>query len=80
MQEDFPPRHHFERPPFNPHRFEYPQGEFPAGEKPASRTRVLKPSPGGWIQAGLSLLCWRFLPGGDKTRLGSTLEDWTCAA
>uniref|UniRef100_H2T131 Calcium homeostasis endoplasmic reticulum protein n=1 Tax=Takifugu rubripes TaxID=31033 RepID=H2T131_TAKRU len=32
MQDDFPPRHHFERPPFNPHRFDYPQGEYPAGE------------------------------------------------
>ncbi|KAF7703049.1 calcium homeostasis endoplasmic reticulum protein isoform X1 [Silurus meridionalis] len=28
MQDDFPPRHHFERPPFPPHRFEYPQGDF----------------------------------------------------
>uniref|UniRef100_A0AAY5EMN8 Calcium homeostasis endoplasmic reticulum protein n=1 Tax=Electrophorus electricus TaxID=8005 RepID=A0AAY5EMN8_ELEEL len=29
MQDDFPPRHHFERPPYPPHRFDYPQGEFP---------------------------------------------------
>lgn len=33
MQDDFPPRHHFERPPFPPHRFDYPQGDFPGGEK-----------------------------------------------
>ncbi|XP_058494826.1 calcium homeostasis endoplasmic reticulum protein isoform X1 [Solea solea] len=33
MQEDFPPRHHFDRPPYTPHRFDFPQGEFP-GEMP----------------------------------------------
>ncbi|KAM6962762.1 calcium homeostasis endoplasmic reticulum protein [Aplochiton taeniatus] len=31
MQDDFPPRHHFERPPYPPHRFDYPQGDFPGG-------------------------------------------------
>uniref|UniRef100_A0A8B9RMG6 Calcium homeostasis endoplasmic reticulum protein n=1 Tax=Astyanax mexicanus TaxID=7994 RepID=A0A8B9RMG6_ASTMX len=29
MQDDFPPRHHFDRPPYPPHRFDYPQGDFP---------------------------------------------------
>ncbi|XP_041086582.1 calcium homeostasis endoplasmic reticulum protein-like isoform X1 [Polyodon spathula] len=29
MQDDFPPRHHFDRPPYLPHRFDYPQGDFP---------------------------------------------------
>ncbi|XP_031431002.1 calcium homeostasis endoplasmic reticulum protein isoform X2 [Clupea harengus] len=28
MQDDFPPRHHFDRPPYPPHRFDYPQGDF----------------------------------------------------
>ncbi|OXB73100.1 UNVERIFIED_CONTAM: hypothetical protein H355_012025 [Colinus virginianus] len=28
QQDDFPPRHPFERPPY-PHRFDYPQGDFP---------------------------------------------------
>lgn len=32
MQDDFPPRHHFERPPYPPHHFDYPQGDFPGGE------------------------------------------------
>uniref|UniRef100_A0AAY4DDH8 Calcium homeostasis endoplasmic reticulum protein n=1 Tax=Denticeps clupeoides TaxID=299321 RepID=A0AAY4DDH8_9TELE len=31
MQDDFPPRHHFDRPPYPPHRFDYPQGDFPGG-------------------------------------------------
>lgn len=77
MQEEFPPRHHFERPPYNPHRFEYPQGEFPAGEKPASRTSpVLEAGsrPGFLSYAGAFCLVVV------KSRLGSTLEDWTCAA
>ncbi|XP_077462548.1 calcium homeostasis endoplasmic reticulum protein isoform X1 [Stigmatopora argus] len=29
MQDDFPPRHHYERSPFTPHRFDYSQGDFP---------------------------------------------------
>ncbi|XP_033937438.1 calcium homeostasis endoplasmic reticulum protein isoform X2 [Pseudochaenichthys georgianus] len=33
MQDDFPPRHHYDRPPYTPHRFDYAQGEFP-GEMP----------------------------------------------
>lgn len=32
MQDEFPPRHHFERPPYPPHHFDYPQGDFPGGE------------------------------------------------
>uniref|UniRef100_A0A8C5FYN3 Calcium homeostasis endoplasmic reticulum protein n=1 Tax=Gouania willdenowi TaxID=441366 RepID=A0A8C5FYN3_GOUWI len=34
MQDDFPPRHPYDRPPFTPHRFEYAQGDFP-GDLPA---------------------------------------------
>uniref|UniRef100_A0A8C9RDQ0 Calcium homeostasis endoplasmic reticulum protein n=1 Tax=Scleropages formosus TaxID=113540 RepID=A0A8C9RDQ0_SCLFO len=30
MQEDLPPRHHFEPPPYPPPGFEYPQGDYPA--------------------------------------------------
>ncbi|XP_037837035.1 calcium homeostasis endoplasmic reticulum protein isoform X2 [Kryptolebias marmoratus] len=34
LQEDFPPRHHYDRPPYTPHRFDFPQGgEFP-GDMP----------------------------------------------
>uniref|UniRef100_A0A665SYZ8 Calcium homeostasis endoplasmic reticulum protein n=1 Tax=Echeneis naucrates TaxID=173247 RepID=A0A665SYZ8_ECHNA len=33
MQDDFPPRHHYDRPPYTPHRFDYAQGEYP-GEMP----------------------------------------------
>nr|XP_020512750.1 LOW QUALITY PROTEIN: calcium homeostasis endoplasmic reticulum protein [Labrus bergylta] len=33
MQDDFPPRHHYDRPPYTPHRFDYAQGEFP-GDMP----------------------------------------------
>lgn len=33
MQDDFPPRHHFDRPPYPPHRFDYPQGDFPGGKQ-----------------------------------------------
>ncbi len=35
MQDEFPPRHHFERPPYPPHQFDYPQGDFPGGETSA---------------------------------------------
>lgn len=31
MQEDFSPRHHYDRPPYTPHRFDYAQGEYPGG-------------------------------------------------
>uniref|UniRef100_A0AAX7T655 Calcium homeostasis endoplasmic reticulum protein n=1 Tax=Astatotilapia calliptera TaxID=8154 RepID=A0AAX7T655_ASTCA len=34
MQEDFSPRHHYDRPPYTPHRFDYAQGEYP-GDMPA---------------------------------------------
>uniref|UniRef100_A0A672FDX9 Calcium homeostasis endoplasmic reticulum protein n=1 Tax=Salarias fasciatus TaxID=181472 RepID=A0A672FDX9_SALFA len=34
MQDDFPPRHHFERAPYPPHRFDYAQGDFPGGPPP----------------------------------------------
>ncbi|KAG2464224.1 CHERP protein, partial [Polypterus senegalus] len=34
MQDDFPPRHHFDRPPYPPHRFDYPQGDFPGDMGP----------------------------------------------
>uniref|UniRef100_A0A8C3G7L9 Calcium homeostasis endoplasmic reticulum protein n=1 Tax=Cyclopterus lumpus TaxID=8103 RepID=A0A8C3G7L9_CYCLU len=30
MQDDFPPRHHYDRPPYTPHRFDYAQGDYPA--------------------------------------------------
>ncbi|XP_055975744.1 calcium homeostasis endoplasmic reticulum protein isoform X2 [Sorex fumeus] len=33
LQDDFPPRHPFERPPYPP-RFDYPQGDFPADMGP----------------------------------------------
>uniref|UniRef100_A0A3Q2GAL8 Calcium homeostasis endoplasmic reticulum protein n=1 Tax=Cyprinodon variegatus TaxID=28743 RepID=A0A3Q2GAL8_CYPVA len=33
VQDDFTPRHHYERPPYTSHRFDYPQGEFP-GDMP----------------------------------------------
>uniref|UniRef100_A0A7N6B397 Calcium homeostasis endoplasmic reticulum protein n=1 Tax=Anabas testudineus TaxID=64144 RepID=A0A7N6B397_ANATE len=29
MQDEFPPRHHYDRPPYTPHRFDYAQGEYP---------------------------------------------------
>ncbi|CAN9500862.1 unnamed protein product [Ophioblennius macclurei] len=29
LQDDFPPRHHYERAPYPPHRFDYAQGDFP---------------------------------------------------
>ncbi|XP_077440939.1 calcium homeostasis endoplasmic reticulum protein isoform X2 [Vanacampus margaritifer] len=29
MQDDFPPRHHYDRAPYTPHRFDYSQGDFP---------------------------------------------------
>eukprot|EP00063_Salmo_salar_P029810 XP_014004645.1 PREDICTED: calcium homeostasis endoplasmic reticulum protein isoform X4 [Salmo salar] len=32
MQDDFPPRHHFERPPYPPHHFDYPPGDFPGDQ------------------------------------------------
>uniref|UniRef100_A0A8C4DJV9 Calcium homeostasis endoplasmic reticulum protein n=1 Tax=Dicentrarchus labrax TaxID=13489 RepID=A0A8C4DJV9_DICLA len=31
MQDDFPPRHHYDRPPYTPHRFDYTQGDYPGG-------------------------------------------------
>uniref|UniRef100_A0A7N8Y347 Calcium homeostasis endoplasmic reticulum protein n=1 Tax=Mastacembelus armatus TaxID=205130 RepID=A0A7N8Y347_9TELE len=34
MQDDFPHRHHYDRPPYTPHRFDYAQGEYPGGECP----------------------------------------------
>lgn len=33
MQDDFPPRHHYDRPPYTPHRFDYAQGDFAGGLK-----------------------------------------------
>eukprot|EP00064_Thunnus_orientalis_P014462 superscaffoldBa00002509_g14507 len=33
MQDDFPPRHHYDRPPYTPHRFDYAQGDYP-GDMP----------------------------------------------
>ncbi|XP_031696415.1 calcium homeostasis endoplasmic reticulum protein, partial [Anarrhichthys ocellatus] len=30
MQDDFPPRHHYDRPPYTPHHFDYAQGDYPA--------------------------------------------------
>ncbi|XP_008333331.1 calcium homeostasis endoplasmic reticulum protein isoform X1 [Cynoglossus semilaevis] len=44
MQDDFPPRHHYDRPPYTPHRFEYPQGEFP-GELPGPPPPPPPPPP-----------------------------------
>uniref|UniRef100_A0A8C9WXI7 Calcium homeostasis endoplasmic reticulum protein n=1 Tax=Sander lucioperca TaxID=283035 RepID=A0A8C9WXI7_SANLU len=32
MQDDFPPRHHYDRPPYTPHRFDYAQGDYPGAE------------------------------------------------
>uniref|UniRef100_A0A8C9WQZ0 Calcium homeostasis endoplasmic reticulum protein n=1 Tax=Sander lucioperca TaxID=283035 RepID=A0A8C9WQZ0_SANLU len=34
MQDDFPPRHHYDRPPYTPHRFDYAQGDYPGAECP----------------------------------------------
>uniref|UniRef100_A0AAR2JT68 Calcium homeostasis endoplasmic reticulum protein n=1 Tax=Pygocentrus nattereri TaxID=42514 RepID=A0AAR2JT68_PYGNA len=48
MQDDFPPRHHFERPPYPPHRFDYPQGDFPGemGPPPHHHPNQRIPPPG----------------------------------
>uniref|UniRef100_A0A3P9M8E0 Calcium homeostasis endoplasmic reticulum protein n=1 Tax=Oryzias latipes TaxID=8090 RepID=A0A3P9M8E0_ORYLA len=43
MQDDFPPRHHFERP-YTPHRFDYAQGDYP-GEMPGPPPPPHHPSP-----------------------------------
>ncbi|XP_075997724.1 calcium homeostasis endoplasmic reticulum protein [Genypterus blacodes] len=36
VQDDFPPRHHYDRPPYPPHRFDYAQGEYPGDIGPPS--------------------------------------------
>uniref|UniRef100_A0A8C2GXR8 Calcium homeostasis endoplasmic reticulum protein n=1 Tax=Cyprinus carpio TaxID=7962 RepID=A0A8C2GXR8_CYPCA len=48
MQDEFPPRHHFERPPYPPHRFDYPQGDFPGeiGPPPHHHPNQRIPPPG----------------------------------
>ncbi|XP_037554063.1 calcium homeostasis endoplasmic reticulum protein isoform X2 [Nematolebias whitei] len=45
MQDDFPSRHHYERPPYTPHRFDFPQGgEFP-GDMPGPPPPPPPPPP-----------------------------------
>uniref|UniRef100_A0A4W6BXM8 Calcium homeostasis endoplasmic reticulum protein n=1 Tax=Lates calcarifer TaxID=8187 RepID=A0A4W6BXM8_LATCA len=49
MQDDFPPRHHYDRPPYTPHRFDYAQGEFPGdmpGPPPHHHPNQRLPPPG----------------------------------
>uniref|UniRef100_A0A3Q0SNT1 Calcium homeostasis endoplasmic reticulum protein n=1 Tax=Amphilophus citrinellus TaxID=61819 RepID=A0A3Q0SNT1_AMPCI len=46
MQEEFPPRHHYDRPPYTPHRFDYAQGEFPGGPPPHHHPNQRLPPPG----------------------------------
>uniref|UniRef100_A0A8C5C5L4 Calcium homeostasis endoplasmic reticulum protein n=1 Tax=Gadus morhua TaxID=8049 RepID=A0A8C5C5L4_GADMO len=46
MQDDFPPRHHFDRPPYPPHHFDYPQGDYPQGDYPQGDYPGRLPPPG----------------------------------
>ncbi|XP_049895536.1 calcium homeostasis endoplasmic reticulum protein-like, partial [Epinephelus moara] len=49
MQDDFPPRHHYDRPPYTPHRFDYAQGDFPGdmpGPPPHHHPNQRLPHPG----------------------------------
>uniref|UniRef100_A0A3P9CP27 Calcium homeostasis endoplasmic reticulum protein n=1 Tax=Maylandia zebra TaxID=106582 RepID=A0A3P9CP27_9CICH len=49
MQEDFSPRHHYDRPPYTPHRFDYAQGEYPGdmpGPPPHHHPNQRLPPPG----------------------------------
>uniref|UniRef100_A0A7N8XZV9 Calcium homeostasis endoplasmic reticulum protein n=1 Tax=Mastacembelus armatus TaxID=205130 RepID=A0A7N8XZV9_9TELE len=49
MQDDFPHRHHYDRPPYTPHRFDYAQGEYPGdipGPPPHHHPNQRLPPPG----------------------------------
>uniref|UniRef100_A0A7N6A499 Calcium homeostasis endoplasmic reticulum protein n=1 Tax=Anabas testudineus TaxID=64144 RepID=A0A7N6A499_ANATE len=48
MQDEFPPRHHYDRPPYTPHRFDYAQGEYPdmPGPPPHHHPNQRLPPPG----------------------------------
>ncbi|XP_078279712.1 calcium homeostasis endoplasmic reticulum protein isoform X5 [Rhinoraja longicauda] len=46
MQDDFPPRHHFDRPPYPPHHFDYQQGDFPPDMGPPHHPPHRLPPPG----------------------------------
>uniref|UniRef100_A0AAQ6IK46 Calcium homeostasis endoplasmic reticulum protein n=1 Tax=Anabas testudineus TaxID=64144 RepID=A0AAQ6IK46_ANATE len=50
MQDEFPPRHHYDRPPYTPHRFDYAQGEYPGkympGPPPHHHPNQRLPPPG----------------------------------
>ncbi|XP_059197010.1 calcium homeostasis endoplasmic reticulum protein isoform X1 [Centropristis striata] len=49
MQDDFPPRHHYDRPPYTPHRFDYVQGDYPGdmpGPPPHHHPNQRLPPPG----------------------------------
>uniref|UniRef100_A0A4W3JYE3 Calcium homeostasis endoplasmic reticulum protein n=1 Tax=Callorhinchus milii TaxID=7868 RepID=A0A4W3JYE3_CALMI len=46
MQEEFPPRHHFDRPPYPPHHFDYQQGDFPPDMGPPHHAPHRLPPPG----------------------------------
>uniref|UniRef100_A0AAQ5XBX7 Calcium homeostasis endoplasmic reticulum protein n=1 Tax=Amphiprion ocellaris TaxID=80972 RepID=A0AAQ5XBX7_AMPOC len=49
MQEEFAPRHHYDRPPYTPHRFDYAQGEYPGdmpGPPPHHHPNQRLPPPG----------------------------------
>uniref|UniRef100_A0A671UX52 Calcium homeostasis endoplasmic reticulum protein n=1 Tax=Sparus aurata TaxID=8175 RepID=A0A671UX52_SPAAU len=49
MQDDFPPRHHYDRPPYTPHRFDYAQGDYPGdmpGPPPHHHPNQRPPPPG----------------------------------
>ncbi|XP_062868861.1 calcium homeostasis endoplasmic reticulum protein isoform X2 [Trichomycterus rosablanca] len=48
MQDDFPPRHHFDRPPFPPQRFDYQHGDYHGdmGPPPHHHPDQMIPPPG----------------------------------
>ncbi len=52
MQDEFPLQHHFERPAYPPHRFDYPQGDFTGGETSALLFAKL-------LELKMTLISWK---------------------